>query len=124
MDEFHNDVQPSASPRRKKKTKLQIFKEVYLPFLIIALALVFILICIIGAITRGVQKNRAEKQAEIDASIAQQQELAALAEEEQQLLMQADILAAGYDYDGAIELLGTFSGDMGLYPTISSRITE
>ena len=124
MDESRNDFQPSASPRRKKKTKFQIFKETYLPFLIIALSLIFILICIIGAITRGVQKNRAEKQAEIDASIAQQQELAALAEEEQQLLMQADMLAAGYDYDAALELLNTFSGEMSLYPTLSSRVTE
>lgn len=124
MDESRNDIQPSASPRRKKKSKFQVFKETYLPFVIIALALVFILICIIGAITRGVQKNRAEKQAQIDASIAEQQELAALAAEEQELLMQAALLAAGYDYDGAIELLGTFSGDMGLYPTLSSRITE
>lgn len=124
MDESRNDFQPSASPRRKKKTKFQIFKETYLPFLIIALSLIFILICIIGAITRGVQKNRAEKQAEIDASIAQQQELAALAEEEQRLLMQADMLAAGYDYDAALELLNTFSGEMGLYPTLSSRVAE
>ena len=124
MDESRNDFQPSASPRRKKKTKFQIFKETYLPFLIIALSLIFILICIIGAITRGVQKNRAEKQAEIDASIAQQQELAALAEEEQRLLMQADMLAAGYDYDAALELLNTFSGEISLYPTLSSRVTE
>ena len=124
MDEIRKEAQPSAGSRRKRKSKFQIFKETYLPFLIIALALIFILICIVGAITRGVQKNRAEKQAEIDASIAQQQELAALAAEEQQLLMEAELLAAGYDYDGALAVLNTFSGEMSLYPNISNRVTE
>ena len=124
MDESRKDIQPSASPRRKRKSKFQIFKETYLPFLIIALALVFILICLIGAITRGVQKNRAQRQADLEASIAKQQELEALAAEEQYLLTQADILATGYDYDAALALLGTFSGDMELYPDLSNRVTE
>ena len=124
MEESRNETQPSASSRRKKKSKFQQFKETYLPFVIIVLALIFILVCIIGAITRGVQKNRAEKQAAIDSALAQQQELANLAAEERDLLARAEILAANYDYDGALALLNTFSGEMSLYPNISNRVTE
>ena len=124
MDESRNQVQPTARPRRKKKTKFQIFKETYLPFLIIALAVIFIIVCIIGAISRGVQKNRAIEQAELEAAIAEQQAIAALAAEEQELLRRADVLAASYDYDGALDILNTFSGDMGLYPNISNRVIE
>ncbi len=124
MDEPRNDMPRPVNPRRRKKTKFQIFKETYLPFIIVGLALVLILIFIIGAITRGVQKNRAEKQAEQEASIALEQEQAALAMEEQTLLTQAAVLAAGYDYDGAIALLNTFTGDLSQYPMINARISE
>ena len=124
MDESRNTNQHSARPPRKRKSKFQIFKETYLPFVIVALALIFIVVCIIGAITRGVQKKRAAEQAELEASIAQQQEQAAIAAEEEMLLQQADVLAAGYDYDGALSVLNSFSGDMGMYPRISSRVTE
>lgn len=121
MDEYRNDPKRSANPRRRKKTKLQIFKETYLPFVIIGVAVIFILICIIGAITRGVQKNRYEEQLALEASNALEQEKAQLALEEQQLLTEADALAAGYDYDAAIAILNTFRGNISEYPTINAR---
>ena len=39
--------------RRRRKTKMEIFKEAYLPYLILLLAVVLILVMIIGAVTRG-----------------------------------------------------------------------
>jgi hypothetical protein len=121
MDEYRNDPQRSANPRRRKKTKLQIFKETYLPFVIIGVAVIFIVVCIIGSITRGVQKKRYEEQIALEASNALAQEKAQLALEEQQLLTEADSLAARYDYDAAIAILNTFSGNISEYPTINAR---
>ena len=124
MDEYRNESTRPAVPRRRKKTKFQIFKEKYLPLIIAGVAIIFILIFIIGAITRGVQKKNAlEIQAQQQAA-AQKEEAARLAAEEQSLLMQADALATSYNYDGAIAVLDTFSGDINQFPTLSSRRAE
>ena len=124
MEENRNNMQNSSNPRRRKKSKMQLFKETYLPFVIIGVAAVLILVFVIGAIARGVQKNRAEEQAELAASLAQEQKKEELALQEQTLLTQADALAAGFDYEGAIAVLDTFEGDMNQYPTLSARRTE
>ena len=124
MDEYRNDVQNNSNPRRKKKSKFQVFKETYLPFVIVCLAIVLIITIIIGGIVRGVQRNRAETQAAQDAALALQAEKEALALEEQERLADAEAFAAGYDYDSAIEVLEDFSGDIEEYPTIAERIEE
>lgn len=124
MDEYNKEQSRPVNPRRRKRSKAQIFKEVYLPVIIAGIALLLIIIFIIGAIVRGVQKNRAEKDASIQASISILNEQARLAEEEQDLLEQARLLAADYDYQGAVDVLNTFSGDIGNYPSISDKIAE
>lgn len=124
MDEQRSENSRPVNPRRRKRSQAQIFKEVYLPVVIAAIAVLLILVFIIGAIARGIQKNKAEKEASIEASVSLENEQARLAEEEQQLLSQAQLLAADYDYQGAIDTLNTFSGDMGQYPTLSAKITE
>lgn len=124
MDEYRNEQSRPINPRRRKRSKAQIFKEVYLPVVIAGAALLLIIIFIIGAIVRGVQKNKAEKEASIQASISLLNEQARLAEEEQNLLAHAQLLAADYDYQGAVDVLNTFSGDISNYPAIAAKIAE
>lgn len=124
MDEYRNEPRRPAAPRRRKKTKAQIFKETYLPLVIAAVAIVLIVVFIIGAIVRNVQKKQALERLEQESIAAQEEESARLALEEQTLLVQADELAATYDYDGAIAVLDTFSGDISKYPTLSGRRSE
>lgn len=124
MDEYRNEPRRPATPRRRKKTKAQIFKETYLPLVIAAVAIVLIVVFIVGAIVRNVQKKNALEQLEQQSIAAQEEESAKLALEEQTLLVQAAELAATYDYDGAIAVLDTFSGDISKYPTISGRRAE
>lgn len=124
MDEYRNEPRRPATPRRRKKTKAQIFKETYLPLVIAAVAIVLIVVFIIGAIVRNVQKKQALELLEQQSIAAQEEESAKLALEEQTLLVQAAELAATYDYDGAIAVLDTFSGDISKYPTISGRRAE
>lgn len=124
MDEYRNEPRRPATPRRRKKTKAQIFKETYLPLVIAAVAIVLIVVFIVGAIVRNVQKKNALERLEQQSIAAQEEESAKLALEEQTLLVQAAELAATYDYDGAIAVLDTFSGDISKYPTISGRRAE
>lgn len=124
MDEYRNEPRRPATPRRRKKTKAQIFKETYLPLVIAAVAIVLIVVFIIGAIVRNVQKKQALERLEQQSIAAQEEESAQLALEEQTLLVEAAELAATYDYDGAIAVLDTFSGDISKYPTISGRRAE
>ena len=102
MEPEHNDVSRPVNPRRKKRSQTRIFKEVYLPVIIAGIAVLLILIFIIGSISRGIQKNRAEKDASIQSSIALQEEQEKLAQQAEQLLNQARLLAADYDYRGAV----------------------
>lgn len=124
MEEQMNDSVRPVNPRRRKRTKMQIFKEAYLPALIVAVALILILVFIIGSITRAVQKNKAEKEASIAESSSIAAEEARLAQEVHDLIAQSKILAANYDYPGAIALLNTFSGDISKYTTLNDQILE
>jgi len=53
MDEqLTNDI-PRRKPRRPRKTRSEIIKEAYLPYIFLMAAAVLIIIFIIGALTRG-----------------------------------------------------------------------
>ncbi|MBD9115723.1 MAG: hypothetical protein EGQ10_00845, partial [Clostridiales bacterium] len=96
---------PANPRRRRRKTKAQIFKEVYLPPLIACVCLILILSFVIGSISNTIEKKRvndAIKQNEIQASISSAE--AAKAQYEQ-IMAEAAELAANYDYEGAIEKL-------------------
>lgn len=124
MEEQRNESTRPVNPRRRKRTKMEIFKEAYLPVVIAAVAVVLIIVFIVGAITRASQKSKAEKDAEaaIAASIAAEE--ARMEEEMHSLIAQAETIAKGYDYEAAIALLNTFSGDISKYPTLNNKILE
>ena len=111
----------TAKPRtrRKKMSRERMIKEVYLPPVIIALAVILILTFTGTAIARTVRANR-EQQAALQQS--QQEASNALAQEAADLVARANVLAAGYDYDAALALLDTFSGDKSQYPSIMDAI--
>ncbi len=113
--ELTADVQPDAprpeQRRRRKRTKEQIFKEVYLPPIIAGTALLLILIMVIGAIVRAVGGGGSDRTGKENS-----EEQAALDAEAENLMTQAELLAAGYDYNAAIALLDTFSGEQSAYP--------
>ena len=122
-DQFNGSNRP-VNPRRKKRTKMQIFKETYLPVIIAGVAVVLILVFIIGSITRAVQKNNAEREADQLAASIAAEEKAALDQEAQNLLAQAEALAAGYDYQAAVGVLNSFTGDLSKYTNLNDKIIE
>ena len=70
MEEHIEQNNRPINHRRRKRSKLRIFKETYLPLIIVGVALLLIIIFIIGSITRAVQRANAKAQASINASIA------------------------------------------------------
>ena len=107
-------------PRRRKRTQEQIIKEDYLPVGIAGVALLLCLIFIIGSVVRNIDQNNEKVQNEILASEQAASEAIRLEEEAAYLLEQAAIKASSYDYQGAIELLDSFSGDMNKFTQILS----
>ena len=118
MDDRTNQSPKPMNPRRRKRSKLQIFKETYLPLVIAGVACLLILIFIIGSITRAVQRSNAREQAQLQASIAAAEEQKRLNEEAATIADEATKLAASFDYDGAITAIEGFSGEISKFPQL------
>lgn len=121
MDEQEYRENRPVNPRRRKRSQLQIFKEAYLPVLIAGAAVLLIIIFIIGSISRGIQQRQLEKDASLAESVSIENEFNRLAEEANLLIADAELLAAKYDYEGAIALLDTFQGDMSQFPALAEK---
>ncbi len=120
LEAVENNV-PAApvNPRRRPKlTKMEIFKQTTLPLIILAVAALLIVVFIIGSITRAIQKNHVEKEASIAVSESIAEEQARLEAEMNSILEKAELMAAGYDFDGAVSLIDSFSGNIGGYPKL------
>ena len=116
-------VDPDNPRRRRRKSRAQIFKEVYLPPLLVCACLILVLTFVIGSLSNVIEQRQIDKQAQqsqLDASISQAEQLAAQGE---QILAQAEELAAGYNYDEAIEKLESI-GDLTQHPEIAAKRAE
>ena len=113
-----------VNPRRKRRSRIQIIKEDYLPVIIVSIGIVLIFTFIIGSIVRGVQRKRYERDVAHRNLLASQQAQTALENEAADLMAKADILATQFDYVGALEILDQFSGDMYAFPDFSAKYTE
>ncbi len=101
--------------RRRKKSKLQLFKEGPLPAIIASVALILILTFIVGSISGAIQRRKEAAELAAKESQAAEQEADRLDDEAQRIMAEAERLAAGYDYEGAIAMLNSFSGDESKY---------
>ena len=110
--------------QRRKRSKFQIFKEAYLPFVIVALAAILVITFVIGSIGRAVEKNKLEKDASIAASESIALEEAQLQAEATQLLASAKEAADALDYQRAIDLIDTFRGDISKYSELAQKRAE
>ena len=123
MDE-QNTNQCPTNPRRKKRNQIQIIKEDYLPVIIIGISIILILWFIIGSIVRAVQNKKYNQELALKASISAQENQKKLEEEAASLLSEAAELAKQYDYNGAIAVLDSFSGDMYAFTDFAEKYSE
>lgn len=96
--------------RRKRPTKIQIFKEAYLPVIIAGVSLILIVSFVSGALTNAFKNKKIKDEKDQQASIAASQEADQAAQAYQELLAQAELKATEYDYAGAIEVLDSYTG--------------
>ena len=123
MENMRNDV-PRRRPVRRRKTKWQIFKEAYLPTIIVALTIILVIWFIIGG---AVRRNKADDEV-IDTTpptTTEPTNLASRYEEEiTRLLAQASAAADNYDYEEAANILSSFQGNMADFPQLQATYDE
>lgn len=122
-DQQEQLTDPTNPRRRRKKSKEQIFKEVYLPPIIACVALILMMAFVIGAISNGIDQKRLndqKKEQELQASISQAEEEEA---EYQRVLSKANELALSYNYQGAIDALDSFPA-YDNYPDLAAKRAE
>ena len=115
---------PAAPRRRKPMSPMRKFKNEKLPLIILAVSALLIAIFIIGSASRAITAAKLNKDKDQQAQQQQQSQAQLLEAEAKSLLEEAALLSAGYDYQGAIDLLNTFSGDVSKFPDISQRKSE
>lgn len=121
MDDTQNKI-PPVNTRRRKRTKMDDFKESYLPFIIAAATIIFIVVTIIGScVTHGKREAKLE-QIRKEEEAAAQQKNDALIEEATALLAKAEGFANSYYFDEAIEALQSFSGEITEFPQLYSTL--
>jgi len=132
VPEAVQDVAPETKPegaptprsRRRPKSKAEIFKESTLPLIILAVAALLIVVFIIGSITRAVQKKHIDRDASIAVSESVSIEEARLNAEAEEILADAERLAAGYAFEEAIARINSFSGNIGGYPELQDAMSR
>ncbi len=106
---------PNNPRRRRKKSKAQLFKEVYLPPIIACVCLILVLSFAIGALSNFIQQKKIDEEISSSRQESTQSESELAQQEYQRIMAEAAGLAAGYDYQGAIDLLDSFA-DQSSYP--------
>ena len=115
-------TQRQPNPRRRKKTKMEIFKEAYLPTIILGIAVVLILVFIIGSLSRlGIPSGENQQ---LSADPTEDPATVQLKQEVQQLLQQAEKLALDYEFQQAVDVLDSFSGDKSAFPELAYKRSE
>ena len=112
-------------PRRRRKSRQQIFKEFYLPPILVCVSVILVLSFIIGSLSNVIALKQIEeetKKNQLDASIS----AAELAEQQNiRIAAEAEALAAQYNYQAAIDLLNSINGgDLTAYPEIGAKVAE
>ena len=121
MEEIQKKTDCPVNPRRRRRSKSQIFREAYLPVIIAGAAILLILVFIIGSISRGIQKHNAEKQEQLEASIAASIAQKETEQQAKELSEKASQLAMKFDYENAIATLNSFNGNLNDYPDLINQ---
>ncbi len=119
-DQYQEVSHDPTKPRRRKKSKEQIFKEVYLPPIIACVALILMMAFVIGAISNAIDQKRLDdalKEQQLQESINKAEEEEA---EYKRVLKEAAELALSYNYQGAIDALDAFPGYEN-YPDLATK---
>ena len=113
-----------ANSRRKPVSKMRQFKNEVMPLIILGITAVLIVFFVAGWASRTIGnaiRNRQEEQVASESALNEEQRLAL---EAAQILDEAAMLAAGYNYEAAIAKLETYSGNISEHTEITMRLSE
>ena len=111
-EEINARMESVDGRRRRRPSKQQIFKEFYLPGIIAGLTIVLMLSFVLGSLSNAI--DRAQEEKLLKQQQAEQESMAAelLENEGRKLMEEAEILAKGYNYQEAADLLESYQGEM------------
>lgn len=115
---------PVKRERRKPVSPMRRFKNETMPMIIAGITAVLLLFFIGGSVGRLIGKIRTNNESALKASEAAVNEAERQDKEALDLLDEAALLAAGYDYDTAIAKLEGFTGNKEKYPEMEIRLSE
>ncbi len=124
MDEQRNSADRPVNPRRRTRTKQQIFKETYLPAIIAIAAIILCMVFVITSLVRAAAEKQANEEAYNASIAAEQAQKEAWDNEALELLEISQQFADKYEYDRAITVIDTFTGDLDEYPQLLQRRSE
>lgn len=119
MDGYEQTPRRAPNPRRRKRTKMQNFKEAYLPVILLALVVLLVAILLISAIRNALLRGDQE---DPDTSSTKSSQDQALEEKAEALLKEANLYASGYDYDRAIATLNDFPGEINKFDNLTKAL--
>lgn len=103
---------------RRKKSKWQVFKEAYMPVVILALAVILIIVFVVGSVSRGSKKPEETTQPSTEATEDP------YIDQAPGIAVKAGNLAAMYDYDAALALIDAYPGNVDNVPMLSQLKTQ
>ena len=112
------------NPRKKPVSKMRQFKNETLPLIIMGITAVMIVFFLVGWGSRAISSVIRDNKDKHTASESQVNEEQRLAEEAETILEEAALLAAGYDYEAAIDKLNTYSGNITEHSEITMRLSQ
>ncbi len=125
MENTNNNAPRRPNPRRRKRSRMKVFKQVYLPVIVVGLVVLLFILFAIGSIQRSNEKRENARKESIAQEEKEQEELETFQKKAAELMIEADALAKNYDYDGAIAVLDQFleiyTGDLAEFRDLTDR---
>lgn len=112
MENTNNGSPRRPVRRRRKRNPVHVFIQTYLPVLTAAVLVILFIIFVSGSIRRSNERREQQRLESIAAEQSEAEYQLELQAEASRLVAEAEALAAAYDYDGAVEVLDSFSGNL------------
>lgn len=112
MDQTNQTPPHRPNPRRRKRDPKRIFMEAYLP-VIIAAGIMLLIVALI--VTSCVQRQQEDARKASLAALENDDQQSAQAAKAADCIARAKAVAATYDFQGAIDVLDSFQGDIYAY---------
>ena len=112
MENTTPNPSPQPNPRRRKRDPKRIFMESYLPVIILGGIILLIILLIVSCANGGKQSEEEARKASLAALEEEKKQAAAHKDEAESCLYEAQAAADNYDFETAIEILDSFSGNI------------